>query len=100
MTNVQEFAVVGIAALAALAGVTGDVWANDFNFSVDIAADCNRFVTEGDGHLDANPVFGDYFMQEGVIYRAGTFAKHCPGGNGCGLLPDGAPQFPNAVIGK
>ncbi|MGH6636459.1 MAG: hypothetical protein ACRED0_10130 [Gammaproteobacteria bacterium] len=40
-------------------------------FSIDIAADCNRFITEGTPH-PANPGFGDYFMQEGIIYRPGT----------------------------
>jgi hypothetical protein len=39
-------------------------------------------------------------MQEGFIYKAGTLAKHCAGGDGCGLNPDGTPQFPDAVLGK
>jgi hypothetical protein len=67
---------------------------------VDIVADCNRFTSEGVGHPDANPAFGDFFMQEGLIYEGGTLAANCPGGNGCGLLPDGTPEFPEAVIGK
>jgi hypothetical protein len=100
MTTAQRSATFGFAALAALVGMTGDVQADDARFGLDIAADCNRFITEGNGHLAANPKFGDYFMQEGVIYRPGTFERHCPGGDGCGLLPDGTPQFPNAVIGK
>jgi hypothetical protein len=72
----------------------------DRRFSVDVVADCNRFTSEGIGHPSANPKFGDYFMQEGLIYKAGTLAKHCPNGDGCGLNPDGSPQFPEAVIGK
>jgi hypothetical protein len=72
-------------------------------FSVDVVADCNRFITEGRTHpVPANdlPVFGDYFMQEGLIYRGGTLAANCEGGDGCGLNPDGTPEFPDAVIGK
>ena len=68
--------------------------------SVDVVADCNRFTSGGVGHPNANPKFGDYFMQEGFIYKAGTLAKHCAGGDGCGLNPDGTPQFPEAVLGK
>jgi hypothetical protein len=69
-------------------------------FSVDIVADCNRFISEGVGHPHPGPVFGDYFMQEGLIYKGGTLAANCPGGDGCGLNPDGTPEFPEAVIGK
>ena len=69
-------------------------------FSVDIVADCNRFVSEGIGHPHPGPAFGDFFMQEGLIYEGGTLAANCAGGDGCGLNPDGTPEFPEAVIGK
>jgi hypothetical protein len=69
-------------------------------FSVDVVADCNRFTSEGVGHPNANPKFGDYFMQEGLMYKPGTLAKHCQGGDGCGLNADGTPEFPEDVIGK
>jgi hypothetical protein len=69
-------------------------------FSVDVVADCNRFISEGVGHPHPGPVFGDYFMQEGLIYEGGTLAANCEGGDGCGLNPDGTPEFPEAVIGK
>ena len=39
----------------------------DETFSVDVVADCNRFISEGVGHPHPGPVFGDYFMQEGLI---------------------------------
>jgi hypothetical protein len=68
-------------------------------FSIDVVADCNRFITEGTPH-PANPAFGDYFMQEGLIYRPGTLAANCPNGDGCGLNPDGTAEFPEEVIGK
>jgi hypothetical protein len=29
-------------------------------FSVDVVADCNRFISEGVGHPHPGPVFGDY----------------------------------------
>lgn len=64
-------------------------------FSVDVAADCNRYIEDS-----PQPGMGATFIQEGVIYRAGTLAAHCAGGDGCGLNPDGTPQFPAAVIGK
>lgn len=91
-------------------------------FGFDIAGDCSRFVYDNPsgGHLgplqiepDALPTFGATFMQEGVIYEAGTFEQHCPDSKDCGLVPiadaasDGAPgtplyepEFPEAVIGK
>jgi hypothetical protein len=69
-------------------------------FSVDIVADCNRFISEGVGHPHPGPVFGDYFMQEGLIYEGGTLSANCEGGDGCGLNEDGTPEFPEAVIGK
>jgi hypothetical protein len=72
----------------------------DETFSVDIVADCNRFISEGVGHPHPGPVFGDYFMQEGLIYEGGTLAANCVGGDGCGLNPDGTAEFPEAVIGK
>ena len=64
-------------------------------FSVDVAADCNRYIED-----TSLPSMGATFIQEGVIYRPGTLATHCAGGNGCGLNPDGTPEFPEAVIGK
>jgi hypothetical protein len=64
-------------------------------FSIDVAADCNRYIED-----TSQPSMGAYFIQEGVIYRPGTLAARCPHGNGCGLNPDGTPQFPEAVIGK
>jgi hypothetical protein len=69
-------------------------------FSVDMVADCNRFTSGGIGHPGANPRYGDYFMQEGLMYRPGTLAKHCQDGDGCGLNPDGSAEFPEDVIGK
>ena len=71
----------------------------DRNFSVDVVADCNRFISGGVPHPMANPKFGDTFMQEGLMYEGGTLAKNC-NGDGCGLKPDGSPEFPEAVIGK
>jgi hypothetical protein len=47
--------------------------------------DCNRFISEGKPHPipeDELPVFGDYFMQEGLIYEGGTLAANCSGGYG------------------
>jgi hypothetical protein len=73
---------------------------SDPTFSVDVVADCNRFISEGVGHPHPGPAFGDYFMQEGLIYEGGTLAANCAGGDGCGLNPDGTPEFPEAVIGK
>ena len=64
-------------------------------FSIDVAADCNRYIENA-----AQPAVGDSFIQEGVIYRPGTLAAHCPNGNGCGLEADGTPEFPEAVIGR
>jgi hypothetical protein len=72
----------------------------DETLSVDIVADCNRFISEGVGHPHPGPMFGDYFMQEGLIYEGGTLAANCVGGDGCGLNPDGTAEFPEAVIGK
>lgn len=71
-------------------------------FTVDIAGDCNRFIAEGRGHLDPelNPVFGDTFVQEGIIYQGGTFAVMCPEQMDCGLTDTGEPEFPERVIGK
>ncbi len=100
MTTPRRFALLGLAPLAASAATAGDASAGQARFGLDVAADCNRFTNGGVGHLDANPVFGDFFMQEGVIYEPGTFDRYCPGGDGCGLKPDGAPQFPEQVIGK
>ena len=73
---------------------------SDLQFNVDVVADCRRFTSEGIGHPNANPKFGDYFMQEGLMYKPGTLAKNCAAGARCGLNPDGSPQFPDAVIGK
>jgi hypothetical protein len=86
----------------ALASTAAAAQATESNatFSVDVVADCNRFISEGIGHPHPGPVFGDYFMQEGLIYEGGTLAANCDGGDGCGLNEDGTPEFPQAVIGK
>jgi hypothetical protein len=65
------------------------------DFSIDIAVDCNRYIENA-----AQPGTGGSFLQEGIIYRPGTLAAHCPNGNGCGVNRDGTPEFPNAVIGR
>ncbi len=65
------------------------------DFSIDVAADCNRYIENA-----AQPGLGSSFIQEGIIYRPGTLAAHCPNGNGCGVNPDGTAEFPEAVIGK
>jgi hypothetical protein len=101
MTARQSAAVCALA-LAVPAGVA-QATEPDTTFSVDVVADCNRFITEGRRHpvpADDPPVFGDYFMQEGLIYKGGTLAANCAGGDGCGLNPDGSPEFPEAVLGK
>ena len=89
-------ALLGLALAALLAaGGTPAAQPAQPTFSVDVVADCNRYI-----EASSQPAMGAYFIQEGVIYRAGTLAARCPGGNGCGLNPDGTPQFPEAVIGK
>jgi hypothetical protein len=47
-----------------------------------------------------NPQFGDNFMQEGIIYKGGTFERYCPETLDCGLHEDGTPEFPDEVVGK
>ena len=95
----RQSAAIGALALA-LPAAAAQATEPRTTFSVDVVADCNRFISEGVGHPHPGPVFGDYFMQEGLIYEAGTLAANCAGGNGCGLNPDGTPEFPEAVIGK
>ena len=92
---VRRPALHALSAIALLASANAQ--ADQPAFSIDVVADCNRFIStpNPDG-----PAFGDFFMQEGLIYRPGTLAANCPGGSGCGLNPDGTPQFPDAVIGK
>jgi hypothetical protein len=94
----RQFATICALALALPVGAAQAI-ETDTTFSIDVVADCNRFITEGVPH-PANPDFGDFFMQEGLIYEGGTLAANCPGGDGCGLNPDGSPEFPDAVIGK
>jgi hypothetical protein len=86
-------ALYGLSLIALLAA--SGAQATQPTFSVDVVADCNRYIED-----TSQPTMGATFIQEGVIYRAGTLAAHCPGGNGCGLNPDGSPEFPEAVIGK
>jgi hypothetical protein len=95
----RQSAAIGALALA-LPAAAAQATEPRTTFSVDVVADCNRFIFEGVRHPHPGPVFGDYFMQEGLIYEAGTLAANCAGGDGCGLNPDGTPEFPEAVIGK
>jgi hypothetical protein len=95
----RQSAAIGALALA-LPAAAAQATEPRTTFSVDVVADCNRFISEGVRHPHPGPVFGDYFMQEGLIYEAGTLAANCAGGDGCGLNPDGTPEFPEAVIGK
>jgi hypothetical protein len=88
-------ALAGLSLVACLAVTSAAAAEPARIFSVDVVADCNRYVEE-----TALPSMGATFIQEGIIYRPGTLAAHCPGGNGCGLNPDGTPEFPEAVIGK
>jgi hypothetical protein len=60
MTGRQSAAICALA-LAVPAGVA-QATEPDMTFSVDLVADCNRFISEGVGHPHPGPVFGDYFM--------------------------------------
>lgn len=68
------------------------------SFGADVAADCKRFTSTA--ATPEMPGFGDFFMQEGVMYRAGTFDKYCPDTFDCGFNADGTPQFPDEIVGK
>jgi len=96
---ITRHAIAGGIAIGLMVGAAA---AQARTFTIDIAGDCNRFITEGKGHLDPelNPVFGDNFVQEGIIYEGGTFETYCPETLDCGLLEDGTPEFPERVIGK
>jgi hypothetical protein len=100
MSPRQSAAVCALALALALPAAVVQATEPRTTFSVDVVADCNRFTSEGVGHPNASPVFGDFFMQEGLIYEGGTLEANCAGGDGCGLNPDGTPEFPDAVIGK
>jgi hypothetical protein len=51
-----------------------------------------------------HPYYGSSFVVQGVIYPRGTLDPDCTpvpeAGAYCGLLPDGAPEFPDKVIGR
>jgi hypothetical protein len=64
-------------------------------FTVDIAENGTRFVFDDTPlHMDGSPAYGNEFITEGYIYRAGTL-------NGTnGVNADGSPEFPALVIGR
>lgn len=82
---------VAIAATAALAlpAAAQEV------IEIEISEDMNRFVFDRDvAYDDGMPAHGSSFVTKGYVYPAGTL----DGGNG--VLADGSPEFPDAVIGE
>lgn len=67
------------------------------NLALDIACDATTFSFQGPTNEEGGPDYGASFVVHGVIYLAGTFAQH---GADSGLLEDGTPEFPDAVIGQ
>jgi hypothetical protein len=70
---------------------------NPHTFSVDIAEDASRFsLDEAPRQEDGTPAYGGAFVIQGYIYPAGTL--DCA--DGCGVMPDGSPEFPDEVMGE
>lgn len=62
---------------------------------IEISEDMTSFVFNGDiTYDDGLPAHGSSFVTKGYVYPAGTL----DGGNG--VLADGSPEFPDAVIGE
>jgi hypothetical protein len=83
---------LAIVAVATLVGYGVNAQSEPMRFEV--AEDGNRFVF-GQERLfpDGNPNYGTPFVTQGYLYPEGTLN----GSNG--VLPDGSPEFPDAVIG-
>ncbi len=86
--------IVGVSALAL--GASGAPGKRFQNVGIDVACDANSFVFQGPSTPDG-PAYGASFVVQGVIYPGGTFDEH---GVDSGLLADGQPEFPDAVIGE
>lgn len=64
---------------------------------VEISEDMNLFVfDESRSFEDGLPAHGAGFVTRGFVYPRGTLA----GSEHRGVLPDGSPEFPDAVIGE
>lgn len=62
---------------------------------LEIAEDATRFVfAEQPRYDDGLPAHGNPFVTQGYIYPEGTLQ------GGDGVLPDGSPEYPEAVIGE
>lgn len=63
--------------------------------TVDVAEAGTRFLfDEAPVFEDGYPAYGNSFITEGYIYPAGTLS------DSNGVLPNGAPEFPDLVLGK
>jgi hypothetical protein len=86
-------AVLAFAAIQVFAATPAAQTADDLRF--DIAEDGNRFVFDDLNLLeDGMPGYGSAFVTQGYIYPAGTLN----GSNG--VLANGAPEFPDLVLGE
>lgn len=99
MNHNRIFKVVSllVVALAALGVYTALAQSNDPSepMRFEVAEDGNRFAF-GEERLfgDGMPAYGTPFVTQGYLYPEGTLN----GGNG--VLEDGSPEFPDAVIGE
>ena len=94
--NVKIFGQAASLVVASCLVITSMTPAGGSMRTIDVACNANSFVAEGP-MTAAGPAYGASFVVEGVIYPSGTFASR---GTTSGLLADGTPEFPAAVIGK
>jgi len=74
---------------------------------IDVSCDANTIRFEGpqgpnpdnqEGDPGPHPYYGASFVVQGVIYEEGTL--RAAGFENTGLMPDGAPEFPDRVLGR
>lgn len=94
MKQFRILAVMAVVIIAVTALASNGSFAQTEQMRFEVAEDGNRFAY-GQERLfpDGNPNYGTPFVTEGYLYPEGTLN----GSNG--VLPDGSPEFPDAVLG-
>jgi hypothetical protein len=93
-------AVTAVLAIGAAAVYAMNERGGGHTIAVEIAENGTKFTFDTEPVFDDDglPAYGNEFITEGYIYPAGTLT--CDE-NGCnGVLDDGAPEFPDQVLGR
>ncbi|AGY58077.1 hypothetical protein [Gloeobacter kilaueensis] len=93
--NLIKTASLGLGALGAAVVTERPVYARQPTLLYDVSGNGTTIGLSGPLDPSGQPTNGTAFVIEGFLYKPGTLTP----GAGDGVLPDGQPQYPDALVG-